>query len=336
MQVHRSAWARNFVVLPNTLVQDRRLSMAARGLLADLLSRHDGWNEDGRRIADSGVDSRSAVAKALRELIKAGYYRVVKARGKDGRIYSEAHVYDTPYVPGLKAARVLLDAVEPEEAQVEPSLPRPASGGPGSGDAGVPVIKNPGKEPSPPAPDQGDQDDQGSLRRSAPPARRPEREGGRAKPSIEDLDAPLRTAALALYRALANQPRLRLGEAEVAELAPLVARWLDAGYGPAELAAALLPGLPSEIFSPVAVVRDRLVRKLPPAAPQTRPAREAQQHECTECRAPLSRPGLCGPCSGRPQPVVAVGSGERNTAAGAARARAMMRPTAQRLVAASV
>ncbi|MGW2543813.1 hypothetical protein ACWC5I_23775, partial [Kitasatospora sp. NPDC001574] len=236
MQVHRSPWARNFVVLPNALIQDRRLSMAARGLLADLLSRHDGWKEDGRKIADSGVDSRSAVSKALRELIAAGYYRVVKTHGEKGRIYSEAHVYDTPYVEGMEAARVLLNAVAPEEPQVAPGLPHPASGGAGSGDVGVPVIKNLDKEPSPPAPDQGDE---GSPRRS-PRAPRPQREGGRAEPSIEDLDAPLREAALALYRALANQPRLRLGEAEVAELAPLVARWLDAGYGPAALAAALL------------------------------------------------------------------------------------------------
>lgn len=42
MQIHRSRHARGFTVLPNTLLQDRRLSYTARGLLADLLSRPDG------------------------------------------------------------------------------------------------------------------------------------------------------------------------------------------------------------------------------------------------------------------------------------------------------
>ncbi|MFF2041890.1 hypothetical protein ACFVVX_15790 [Kitasatospora sp. NPDC058170] len=322
MQVHRSAHTRNFTVLPNSILQDRQLTMAARGLLGDLLSREEGRKEDGRKIADSGVDSRSAVGKALKELIEAGYYRVVKVRGNDGKIYSVAHVYDVPYAPGLEAARVLLDAVEPEEPQVDPSLPHPAPGDPGSGDAGVPVIKNLDKEPSRPAPDCGDE---GNRRRTAPRGRRLNPEGGRVRPSIKDLEEPLRTAALTLYRVLTSQPRLRLGEAEVVELAPLVARWLAAGCGQAELAAALLPGLPSEIFSPVAVVRDRLVRKLPPAPSQTRSVCAGQEHECADCRAPLGRPGLCGLCSGHSGPAPTIGTGELFAAAGAAQARAALR-----------
>ncbi|WP_335983864.1 hypothetical protein [Streptomyces sp. CA2R106] len=40
--------------MPNTLLQDRRLSYTARGLLADLLSRPDGWREDGRHRTQHG------------------------------------------------------------------------------------------------------------------------------------------------------------------------------------------------------------------------------------------------------------------------------------------
>jgi hypothetical protein len=53
MQIHRTRHTRGFTVLPNTLLQDRRLSYTTRGLLADLLSRPDGWREDGRHMADS-------------------------------------------------------------------------------------------------------------------------------------------------------------------------------------------------------------------------------------------------------------------------------------------
>lgn len=89
MQIHRSAHARSFTVLPNGLLQDRRLSFTARGLLADLLSRPDGWREDGRHMADTSPQGRGTVRRALKELADAGYYRVVRVRRPDGTIRSE-------------------------------------------------------------------------------------------------------------------------------------------------------------------------------------------------------------------------------------------------------
>ncbi|MFC9332082.1 hypothetical protein, partial [Kitasatospora sp. NPDC057015] len=223
MQVHRSAHARNFIVLPNAAAQDRRLSLAARGLLADLLSRPERWREDARQIADSSIDSRAAVRKALKELIAAGYYRVEKVRMPDGTIRSEAHVYDTPQLPGLKAAEKLLGTAKP---QVTPRVARPASGVPDSGAAGVLVVKNLVKEPSLPAPDRGDVD---GRRRTAPSVRHPRPAEGRVASSMDELVGPPRAAALALYRVLKDQPRLRLGDAEVVELAPLAGRGVRSG-----------------------------------------------------------------------------------------------------------
>ncbi len=80
MQIHRSAHGRNFTVLPNALLQDRRLSYTARGLLVDLLSRPDGRREDGRQMADSSTQGRGTVRRALKELTVAGYYRVDTVR----------------------------------------------------------------------------------------------------------------------------------------------------------------------------------------------------------------------------------------------------------------
>jgi len=48
------------------LLQDRRLTHLSRGVLVDLLSRPEGWREDGRRMADTSPQGRLAVAKALR------------------------------------------------------------------------------------------------------------------------------------------------------------------------------------------------------------------------------------------------------------------------------
>ncbi|MER8184687.1 hypothetical protein [Kitasatospora sp. NPDC094015] len=128
MHIHRSAHPRNFTVLPNCVLQDRRLSYTARGLLADLLSRPDGWREDGRRMADTSPQGRGAIRRALRELTEAGFYRVDKVRGADGTVRSEAHVFDTPQ-------------------RGRPDVPLPAAGEPNSGATDALPSKDHEKEP---------------------------------------------------------------------------------------------------------------------------------------------------------------------------------------------
>ena len=272
MQIHRSRHARGFTVLPNALLQDRRLSYTARGLLADLLSRPDGWTEDGRRMADSSPQGRLAVAKALRELVSFGYYHVDRVRRGDGTFVSQAHVYDTP--------------------QVAPDLTRPGSGPPVADDRGTNPVKDRGKEPTLPAQRPhttraaSDRCDAGQIRRAKPPADQPA--SGRA----------VGEAVTTLFRVLRPEPRLRLGTVEVLALAPLVDEWLARGYGQRDLAEALLPGLPTPLHSAAALVRDRLTRKLPPA-PEP-PAATAKPHrsECGTCARPIPHEGICRTCAG--------------------------------------
>ncbi|MFG2910323.1 hypothetical protein ACGF13_35405 [Kitasatospora sp. NPDC048286] len=265
MQIHRSAHTRAFTVLPNGLLQDRRLSYTARGLLADLLSRPDGWREDGRQMADSSPQGRGAVRRALKELKDAGYYRVDTVRLADGTVRSEAHVFDTP--------------------QPAPAAPRPDAGEGGTGGAVAPPVKDPGEEPTLP-------------------------------------DERTRAAVATLFRVIRPEPRLRLGEAEAQALAPLVTQWLERGSTEAELANALIPGLPQPMHSPAAILRDRLRRKLPPERPEAPPASYA---ECGRCHDPVPQPGICRACAGLGTRDVAVGSGARATPGGAARARAALR-----------
>ncbi|MDH6111640.1 hypothetical protein P3T36_001956 [Kitasatospora sp. MAP12-15] len=182
MLVHRSAHARNFTVLPNGLLQDRRLSYTARGLLTDLLSRPDGWREDGRAMADSSPQGRGAIRKALKELTEAGYYRVVKRRMEDGRIRSEAHVFDTPQLEA-------------------PGVPRPASGSAKTGVADVPLVKDLVEEPSLPNRVADEPSSAAGAREE------PGREVGH---QTDELD---RSAALTLFRVIKSEPRLHLGRA---------------------------------------------------------------------------------------------------------------------------
>ncbi|MFF3006518.1 hypothetical protein ACFVTF_27380 [Kitasatospora sp. NPDC057940] len=294
MRVHRSAHVRDFTVLPNTMLQYRRLSYTARGLLADLLSRPDGWREDGRHMADTSPQGRSAIRKALKELAAAGFYRVEKIRLPDGTIITETHVHDTPQPMPPGANR-----------------PAPGEGTTGGADA---LVKNPVKEPSLPS--------LPSLQ-SREPGAAPGTARGEGDSEEDAPDEQLREAVATLFRVIRPEPRLRLGEAEARELAPLVAQWLERGSTAADLARALLPGLPAPVHSAVAVLRYRLERKMPPARAAARPA-AARYAECGQCHDPVVRPGICRACAG----LVSRPAGDRSTtgiaAAGAARVRAAL------------
>lgn len=249
-------------MLPNSLLQDRRLSYTARGLLADLLSRPDGWREDGRHMADTSPQGRGAIRKALKELTEAGYYRVEKIRLPDGTIRTETHVHDTPQ-------------------PVVPGVTRPVSGGPSTGRTGAPLLKNRYQEPSHPA--------------ARPEGREESRTDGQKTPAVPD--GRVREAVATLFRVLSAEPRLRLGEAEAVELAPLVVQWLERGSTAGELARALLPGLPVPLHSPVGVLRSRLQRKLPPVRVPQQPMKP-RYAECAKCHDPVSGPGICAACAG--------------------------------------
>ncbi|MFD5316495.1 hypothetical protein [Streptomyces sp. NPDC127098] len=271
MHIHRSRRASGFAALPNALLQDRRLSYTARGILVDLLSRPDGWLEDGKRMADTSPQGRGAVARALRELTRFGYYRVDRVRRDDGTLISVAHVYDTPQSP-----------------QSAPGNTRPDSGEPGSDPPENKRPKNREKVPTLP------------------------------EPAPEPSDGTVAT----LLRVVRREPRLRLGVAEARALAPLVEPWLERGYGERELVPALLDGLPVPVHSAAGLLRDRLVRKLPPARPAV-----PRLRECDACGGPTRQAGVCRGCAGTGEGDRAEEYAHRAEVAirGLARVRAVLR-----------
>ncbi|MBF9069191.1 helix-turn-helix domain-containing protein [Streptacidiphilus fuscans] len=309
MHIHRSRHMRGFTTLPNYLLQDRRLSFNAKGVLVDLLSRPDGWREDGRQIADSSPQGRGSVSKALRELARFGYYRVEKLRRPDGTMISVAHVYDSP------------------QLSVVPAAGKAGLGGAKRG-ASDGLSKNQGKNPSLPADPADDVADVvGGDSAVAEPAAAPATAAAAA--AAREVPPEVREAAALLYRVLRPEPRLRLGAGEALTLAPLVAGWLELGASEGDLATALLPGLPQRIHAPAALLRDRLTRKRPAvllaerADRPTVPARGG--HECAQCAVPIPQRGICRSCAGLVAPPPAVSPGASVAARGAALARAALR-----------
>ncbi len=285
------------MVLPNSAVRNRALSFTARGILAHLLSLPDGAKEDVRTLADRNHGlGRRGVAKALEELVDAGYYVRHTIRDPEtGRVWTETAVYDTPQVQG-------------------PPLPvPPGTGSPSVGDTGtLPtgvkdlVSKDLEKAPSLPSVDDV----------AAPVA-----------PSVGEGSSDHQAEAVdVLARLEAVDGRLRLSGRQLRGLAPLAAEWLARGYSAPEVTDAVVQGLPARVYAPAKLVADRLIRKRPA------PRREwASYAECGGCRGLLpagQSAGVCGACAGataaRPGP-----EGGPDVEAHAASIRAALRTARQ-------
>ncbi|MGH3825771.1 MAG: hypothetical protein ACRDQX_01145 [Pseudonocardiaceae bacterium] len=96
-----------FAAVPNETARDGRLTWAARGYLAEMISNKNDWDpENAKRAAarakrERGEDAESAwaVRQLHAELERAGYKHRVVRRGAGGLRSTETHYYDLPTQP---------------------------------------------------------------------------------------------------------------------------------------------------------------------------------------------------------------------------------------------
>lgn len=103
MIIHHSRLGSGFVKLPNETIRDERLSIAARGHLAYLLSQPPGWSttadaESKRARAQRGKrgEGRDAMRRIYAELKDAGYIYYARKRDSSGTCSTEIHIADRP------------------------------------------------------------------------------------------------------------------------------------------------------------------------------------------------------------------------------------------------
>lgn len=103
MKIHRSKPTSRYTIVPNALLQDQRLTFTARGILADILSRPDGWSasadalwELARRLRPDVSEGRRMVRAAFAEAKALGYMVETKEQQGDGTFATVLHVYDSP------------------------------------------------------------------------------------------------------------------------------------------------------------------------------------------------------------------------------------------------
>lgn len=106
MKLRRLHNPRGWTSLPNAVLEDRDMSWRARGLLAYLLSRPDGWSTDAERLStlagqpgearSKRAEGRDAVRTALSEIEAAKYLHRVRSQGAGGLWSTEYYLFDTP------------------------------------------------------------------------------------------------------------------------------------------------------------------------------------------------------------------------------------------------
>ena len=128
MKIHRSHPAERFTVLPDGTLRDPRLSYAARGVLAEILSRPDDWDTSAddlwrraRQERAAAGEGRDKIRAAFAELEAAGYMRRARRRISAGRVTTEIHVYD------ISAGRTDDGTSRPRSEGAAPSYPQPES-----------------------------------------------------------------------------------------------------------------------------------------------------------------------------------------------------------------
>jgi len=88
---------RNFAQIDNKLLQDKRLSLKAKGLMAYLLGHTKDWQVQVMDIVNHSTDGRDAVYAGLNELRKLGYATLSRELLSNGRVHAwEWTVHEIP------------------------------------------------------------------------------------------------------------------------------------------------------------------------------------------------------------------------------------------------
>ncbi len=91
-----------YLIMNKTGLNDKRLSLAAKGLLCYLLSKPDDWYIHTKDIIANNSNGRDSVYSAINELVKFGYMYKHQFRSGNGAFHSYNYlVYERPESPDL-------------------------------------------------------------------------------------------------------------------------------------------------------------------------------------------------------------------------------------------
>ena len=90
---------RNYTIISNDVLRDKRLSLKAKGLLITVLGLPDSWDFSIQGISTILKEGRDSVTAAITELIEFGYCSRAEERDSDGKfIGTDYTFYEAPII----------------------------------------------------------------------------------------------------------------------------------------------------------------------------------------------------------------------------------------------
>lgn len=93
MAVLKNKTQKNFTIISNNVLRDKKLSMKDRGVLCTICSLPDEWKFSISGLSAIVPDGVDAIRKSIFNLESLGYVVRKKTRGKDGKYVSEIEVF---------------------------------------------------------------------------------------------------------------------------------------------------------------------------------------------------------------------------------------------------
>ena len=120
MAVFRVERTRDYTVMSNYHLKDKRLTLKSKGLLSQMLSLPDDWDYTLSGLSVINRESKDAIRSALNELEAAGYIRRRQTTDASGKFSSNEYIiYERPE--------------EPEPSSENPTTEKPMTDKPSSG-----------------------------------------------------------------------------------------------------------------------------------------------------------------------------------------------------------
>lgn len=154
MRIKRTQQRSGFTIVPNAILQHRKLSLTARGLLSLLISQPEYTAATVRELTEDVAEGQKRVTNAMKELQAGGYVICTRVQNERGHWATHVEVFDLPQ----------------SESKPEPETPKP--GHPKPRVSGINPFgertqgKNPPTPRTPSVADEGRREDRGRMLRS--------------------------------------------------------------------------------------------------------------------------------------------------------------------------
>ena len=135
MAVFRVEKTRDYTVMANHHLKDRRLSLRAKGLLSVMLSLPEEWDYTLKGLSIISKEGVDAIAESVKELERAGYVLRSRQRDEQGRLRGMEYViYERPQQPGMnpptREKPVQVKPAQEKPTQVSPAQDKPEQAAP--------------------------------------------------------------------------------------------------------------------------------------------------------------------------------------------------------------